>query len=425
MSAPLRFAALGLLALGIHMAGCLDVDGAVDRFCQANPVTCQDPAPAEDGGGEPDASVDGGDKPDGGTDAGPDGGPLETEPPGWKPVPPMQTRRMGHTATVLNDGRVLVVGGSSNGFSPTRSTELYTLSTNSWSDGGVLTTARMDHTATLLGDGKVVVVGGRGPSGSALSNAEVYDPETRAWTQYESIDLGARASHAAVRLPSGKVLVAGGGTSSSDGLNTSALYDPDSHTWTNAGNLNVGRSALTLTLLDEDMVMAIGGFNQNGAQTTAELYDSSQPDAGWRPLFARMKNGRNGHAATLLPSGEVLVTGSRVGSPGWVISSVERYDWETAAWIPQEDMKHARFVHTATALPSGDVLVTGGYSSTDYTAPRDSAELLRPDGGRELIAPMAAARAYHTATWLDAGGVLIIGGDSDGGVLNTAERYVP
>lgn len=376
MSAPLRFAALGLLALGLHMAGCLDVDGAVEQFCQANPDTCQDKGPSEDWDGGPDAGHDGGDERDAGADAGPDGGPLEAEPPGWKPVAAMQTRRKGHTATVLNDGRVLVVGGSSNGSSPTRSTELYTLSSNSWSNGGVLTTARMDHTATLLGDGKVVVVGGRGPSGSALSNAEVYDPETNAWTQYESIDLGARASHAAVLLPSGKVLVAGGGISNLDGLNTSAIFNPSDRTWTNAGSLNVSRSALTLTLLDGGTVVAIGGFNSNGAQATAEVYDSSQSDACWQPISARLKHGRNGHAATLLPSGEILVTGSRVGSPGWVISSVERYDPKTATWSLQEDMKHARFVHTATALPSGDVLVTGGYSAIDYTAPRDSAELL-------------------------------------------------
>ena len=87
-------------------------------------------------------------------------------------------------------------------------------------------------------------------------------------------------------------------------------------------------------------------------------------------------------------------------------------------------MMEARFLHTATALPSEEVLIAGGYSSP-YAKPRASAEILRRDGGWELIAPMSWARASHTATWLDSGSVLIIGGTDDGGVLNTAERYVP
>ncbi|RKH30170.1 galactose oxidase [Corallococcus sp. CA041A] len=437
MKPLLRSTALGLLLLGVQATACLDVDDLVDQFCLDNPRICKDggsdagpdgndilDAGGPDGG---DAGQDGGDA---GQDAGPDGGlpDDEREPPGWKSVVSMRMRRTGHTATALGDGRVLVVGGSSTGdlsaVNPTNTTEIYTVASNSWSAGGNLGTARMDHTATRLRNGNVLVVGGRGPTGGALGSAEIYDVGANEWTAVSPMPGGARASHAAVLLPSGKVLVAGGGSSDADGLNTSELYAPDNDSWTKTGDLNVRRNMLTLTLLDGGVALAIGGYHRNGAEATAEVYDSNPPDGGWRLLSQRMGHGRNGHAATLLPSGQVLVTGSLEGSPGTVLPSVELFEPGSASWTPQADMREARFLHTATALPSGEVLVTGGYS-TSYAKPRASAEILRRDGGWEPIAPMSSARTSHTATWLESGSVLIIGGTDGGVALDTAERYVP
>ncbi|QDE81599.1 galactose oxidase [Myxococcus xanthus] len=438
MKPLLRSTALGLLVLSVHLAACLDVDEAVDQFCNREPGVCLDDASdaGPDGNGSLDGGNDGGGPHgedggphgggDGGSDAGTDGEPPDggREPPGWKSVAPMQTRRTGHTATKLGNGRVLVVGGSSSGNTPTNTTEFYTVSSNSWSPGPTLGTARMDHTATLLPNGKVLVVGGRGPGGGALNSAEIYDAAVNEWILANPIPLGARASHAAVLLPSGKVLVAGGGDSPLDGLNTAALYHPGSDSWTDAGNLKVKRNALTLTLLETGVVVAIGGFNGDGAETTAEVYDWTQPAAGWRLLPAQMEHGRNGHASTMLPPGRILVTGSLKGEPGSVLKAAELFQLSSTSWTPQREMMEARFFHTATALPSGEVLIAGGYSSP-YAMPRASAEIFRRDGSWEFIAPMSSARVYHTATWLESGSVLIIGGTDGGAVLNTAERYVP
>ena len=430
MKPLLRSTALGLLLLGVQAAACLDVDEVVDQFCLDKPLICEnggsDAGP--DGNDILDAGgLDGGDA---GQDAGHDGGlpDDEREPPGWKSVAPMWMRRTGHTATALGDGRVLVVGGSSTGdlsaVSPTNTTEIYTVASNSWSPGGNLGTARMDHTATRLRNGNVLVVGGRGPTGGALGSAEIYDVGANEWTAVSPLPGGARATHAAILLPSGGVLVVGGGSSGADGLNTSELYVPDNDSWTKTGDLNVRRNMLTLTLLDGGVALAIGGYHRNGAETTAELYDSNLPDGGWRLLSQRMGHGRNGHASTPLPSGQVLVTGSIEGSPGTVLPSVDLFEPGSASWTPQADMREARFLHTATALPSGEVLVTGGYS-TPYAKPRASAEIFRRDGGWEPIAPMSSARTSHTATWLESGSVLIIGGTDGDVALNTAERYVP
>lgn len=443
---PLHFStALGLLVIGAHVAACLDVDDAVLQFCIKSPGACRDggEAAASDGdgvldgdGGDdvPDGGYtgdDGATDDDGGSDAGPDRGPPDSgrEPPGWKLVPSMQMRRTGHTATDLKNGQVLVIGGCttsiSQGCSPTNTAELYTVSSNRWSPAKSLKTARTGHTATLLNDGRVLVVGGRGFTDEALATAEVYDVDTNTWTDALSIPNGARAWHAAILLASGKVLVAGGGTSDSTGLNTTALFDPNNDTWTDAGNMGFKRNVLTLTLLNGDKVVAIGGYSETGAERSAEVYDSSQVHAGWQRIEERMSNGRNGHTATHLPSGKILVAGSLLGSPGTVLRDVDLFDPGNWSWSPQQDLREARFAHSATLLPSGEVLVVGG-NSLSNGAPRASAEIFRQNGTWELLSPMSCARASHTATWLDSGSVLIIGGTaSNGEILNTVERFVP
>src|SRR4051794_17998554 len=70
----------------------------------------------------------------------------------------LATPRNGHTATMLGSGKVLVVGGLTNG-NPLASAELYDPATGTWSATGSLTTARFAHTATLLPNGKVLVAG--------------------------------------------------------------------------------------------------------------------------------------------------------------------------------------------------------------------------------------------------------------------------
>jgi hypothetical protein len=122
-----------------------------------------------------------------------------------------------HSATLLDDGRVLVTGGYS-GSNPIGVAELYNPATGSWSTTGHLNAARQGHTATLLQNGKVLVSAGYGWLGSSwgvLSSAELYDPATGMWATTASMH-DAREKHIAVLLGNGKVLVAGGYDSDHD-----------------------------------------------------------------------------------------------------------------------------------------------------------------------------------------------------------------
>src|SRR6185503_9571744 len=131
------------------------------------------------------------------------------------------TGRLGHTATLLLNGKVLVAGGY-NGLYLT-SAQLYEPASGTWTATGSLGTGRLGHTATLLPNGKVLVAGGY--NGLYLTSAELYDPVSGTWTATASL-ANERSAHTATLLPNGKVLVAAGYNSVPMTLRSAELYDP-------------------------------------------------------------------------------------------------------------------------------------------------------------------------------------------------------
>ncbi len=108
-------------------------------------------------------------------------------------ITPLNDSRCRHTATLLRDGRVLVAGGfsqgaqiSARGFpaktgTRTARVELYDPRTRTWTSGGSMLVRRAGHAAVLLEDGRVMVVGGEADGEPHLPTAEVYDPATDRW----------------------------------------------------------------------------------------------------------------------------------------------------------------------------------------------------------------------------------------------------
>ena len=199
--------------------------------------------------------------------------------------------RFGHTATRLNDGRVLVVGGWNSGGYGTA--EVYDPATGGWSTLS-MSPPVLGHTATLLLDGQVLVVGGNWNTPLAF----LFNPTTNTWTSIATPG-EPLMDHAAARLDNGKVLV-GGGT-------TSWLYDPTPKTWAQSGAPVIRRSNYTMTLLTNGQVLMTGGDGPNGSLREAELYD---PNTGTWALTSPMSNTRKSHSATRLLNGKVLVLGA-------------------------------------------------------------------------------------------------------------------
>jgi hypothetical protein len=178
----------------------------------------------------------------------------------------------------LNNGQVVVVGGF-DGRKPLSSAELYNSDTGAFSPTGGMKEARANFTATLLNDGTVLVAGGatfvgwRHEGGRALASAQIYDPTTGEFSSVGPMSV-ARSFHTATLLASGKVLITGGFSDSGEPLDSADLYDPDTRCFTaTAGKMTAARAGHTATLLDNNEVLLAGGIgNQLKPLVTAELY---------------------------------------------------------------------------------------------------------------------------------------------------------
>ena len=91
----------------------------------------------------------------------------------------MKAGRWLQTATLLPDGRVLILGGRSPNDSVYASAEMYDPRAGTFGSAGSMGEGRQQRTATLLPDGRVLIAGGYwsdGQKGRVLSSTEVYDP---------------------------------------------------------------------------------------------------------------------------------------------------------------------------------------------------------------------------------------------------------
>lgn len=189
----------------------------------------------------------------------------------------MQIQPEGQSATLLPDGRVLLIGGDgSSGPQSSVSikdprTQQITLLPNG------LYQARAWHSATMLPDGKVLVVGGIGADRKAISSAEIYNPETSISEPLPSLPLSARAYHTATLLTTGEVLIAGGTSGNEHALTRAELFDTKSPTAiTLPTRLSNARQKHKATLLADGNVLFEGGVGSNSEKlTSAELFNTT------------------------------------------------------------------------------------------------------------------------------------------------------
>jgi hypothetical protein len=229
----------------------------------------------------------------------------------FAPTGSMSEARGAHTATLLSSGRVLIVGGGNTGGGEppfagdgSATAEVYDPSTETFTPTGNMSTARIGQTATLLLDGKVLIAGGitSGSSSSPLATAELYDPITGSFTVATTMT-APRAGHTATLLPDGKVLVTGGFTDSTlVGTDTAEIYDPAKASFLGTNkHMAVGRWAHTATLLPDGSVLLVGG-----GSSVAETYSPS--DGSFSPIGLD-ESDRLGHTATLLKNGSIVIIG--------------------------------------------------------------------------------------------------------------------
>ena len=291
----------------------------------------------------------------------------------WTATGSLTTARGGHTATLLPNGMVLAVGG----MGPTgasASSEIYEPATGTWTTTGSLSAARRFHTATLLPNGTVLVAGGATDGGGALRTAEIFDPATEIWSPTGDMMTARPDGATATLLPNGLVLVAGGQYVITSP--TAELYNPATGTWSPTGAMVVPRIEHTATLLSDGQVLVAGGDSYAvGTIAQSERYDPAT--GSWAPagLLRELPNGavRGETTHRARPGRRRLVHPTR-DPAGRCRGS---YDPWTNAWTSTGPMTSARCGSAATLMPSGRVLVSGGIHC-GWAHPLTSAELFVP-----------------------------------------------
>ncbi len=283
----------------------------------------------------------------------------------WTMTGAMNSSRFRHSATLLPNGKVLVAGGviyaaSGDYYEPNISyigtAEIFDPGTGQWTTTGSLAQARSWHSATLLNNGRVLVVGGKngfnynGVTFAYLS--EIYDPASGLWSSTPT--QGPQAYfHTATLMPDGRVLVAGGVETLGGGATYSTyastrIYNPDNGQWSATGSMHLGRASHSATLLTDGRLLVAGGYGRAGL-LTARSYEIFDPSSGtWDPETQTPYS--VGQNATTLVDGKIFYLNCL-------------FDPVTGIWSPAEDMLfgyHGGFPGVSL-LQNGKVLVTASY----------------------------------------------------------------
>lgn len=337
------------------------------------------------------------------------------------PTGPLDTNHAVDAYVRLADGRVLGIGDS---WPDRKQQALWDPATGHFSPAGLLVGKRVQPIGVLLQDGRVLILGGDlTEEKTTYSTAEIYDPATGTFTAAGPM-VGKGWAPSAIRLADGGVLVLDG-ISVDDAhapnplLATAEIYDPATNRFTATGPMSIARGSAEMVLLDDGRVLVLGGaFPETGV---AELFDpatrrftptGSLPPAGPHPDGSTSNPGGDPQwpevaaGAIRLPDGRVLVPGRHCDEH---MVRGDRYPTAAAIFDPATEtfssstpMPHC--VETATSLPDGRVFLTAFWGSTNWSGIYDPST----DAVTETAAPPAGR--YMEVVGLADGGVLVVGG---------------
>ena len=278
----------------------------------------------------------------------------------------MTVARSGHTATLLADkalpnyGNVLIAAAAGG----SQTAELYDPATGKFTPTASMVVAHDVPTATLLQNGRVLIAGGE------TASAELYDPASGEFTATGSMTVS-RVLHTATLLQNGEVLIAGGYTTTGTTA-TAELYNPTSGKFMATGSMSEPRAGHTATLLMNGPALTNGSVLIAGRDLTAEVYD---PASGTFSLVGNLLAAVS-PTASLRGDGTVVFAGGSseheyvlCNGPGGCqpryapnsTSFAELFAPESEGFTATGSLVTARDRHTATVLADGStVLVVGG-----------------------------------------------------------------
>lgn len=347
--------------------------------------------------------------------------------PLWGRTGSLAVPRAIHTATTLGDGRVLVVGGSDTRVDlDTTSAELYDPTSGTFAATGSLTNARRAHLAVRLEGGDVAVLGGDVGLGvpSVLASIERYDARSGRFVAGGT--LTRERTHAtATVLAGGEILVAGGLTYAAGiSIADAELCTKDVASCRATSALAGPRADHTAVLLGDGRVLVTGGaetvFNDDRPRlATSTIFDrASETWSDGPPLPAP----RFGHVAVTGADGRVLIVGGALAAQGATIADdVLVLAPGAARFVPAGRLIAPRWLHGATMLPTGNVLVTGTATAGYQLGASTSAELFDPRSGLSREVGAIHRTSFTPHALLNDGRALVVGG---GRGMDSASAYL-
>lgn len=341
-----------------------------------------------------------------------------------------------HTATLLADGSVLIVGG--RGFDGVhRQSDRYLPAQRAFEAGPSLATARMNHATTLLPDGRLLVSGGwdftdgQSPSDPAFASTEIFDPVTSQFAAGPDMNFP-RRHHVLTSLADGRVLVTGGIQLRGTGFGATPsveVFDPTSSAFTATAPMGTGRWLHTATRLTDGRVLVVGGRDNNcggGACEwhslgTAEIFD---PATGSFSPTGSLNVSRFAHSAALLADGRVAIFGGTttedIGNTNQV-TAVELFDAASGTFSVSGTTLMGRSYHALIQLNTGKYLLAGGFNQNE--SPTASTEIFDPEAGTSAGPEMTDWRFRAVGVKLQSGEVLVVGGNNSGAAVLPADLF--
>ncbi|MFH1597951.1 MAG: kelch repeat-containing protein [Patescibacteria group bacterium] len=339
-------------------------------------------------------------------------------------------QRIYHTATKLNDGKVLFIGGlDGEDFVPNRGVYYYVRRityfdpiSQQFGDGPYLQVPRSHHTANLLGN-DVLVAGGykwenTEPSFANMESTDSVEMcNTGTCLQIDTLDQ-ARANHTATTANNEVVIIGGDSKVGDQYLALNTIEHCNATTCISPGvNLITARTEHTATLLDNGLILIAGGkSSENNYLNSTELYDPLNHTIAQGPSFT---DARADHTATKLDDGRVFIaggyreTGNSIFGTHYNSSVIYSPGGGVGSFNDGPTMLLARSQHTATLLSGGQVMILGGENDAKAST-KDTNEIFNPNDNTISEGPaLLGYRMGHTATLLDSGEVLVGGGRSD------------
>jgi hypothetical protein len=308
----------------------------------------------------------------------------------------------------MADGRILVAGGHILNHEGLPIANVFNPTNESWTVLPNMAYPRWYPTVTTLPNGQVIVTSGEtNCDGCYVPTQEIYDPSKNSWGLLSTLSTAQFVfpyyPHGYV-LPDGRLLIA----ASAEAPIASQVLDLNASAWTPVGGATIydgGSSAMYLPLKFLKMGTSVDPDLASGpSAATAYVLDLTQSPT-WRPVHS-MAFARTYHNTTLLPDGNVLVTGGGTttdeGDIPHAVLAAESWSPATEMWTTLAPMSIPRLYHSeALLLPDGRVLVSGGGRFHDGTDPTDqfSVEFFAPPylfkGPRPIIASPAPSQLLY------------------------------